>query len=166
MVMIRKLKPMVDSRQTRTSYAPVTRTLAPSSKMQQSSRISSMKISRTSSKPTSHWTSRGQWKYRFSHAHLDANTQFHGAPLQAARISKRWFPRWERIQWISFEPPNAASRKVGSNMSRRTVGHPYVNVVNPLLTTIWFVHLREYRWRMLNQHINSLNATRTQQSST
>ena len=165
MVLISNLKPMVNSRQTRTLYEPVIKTSVPSSRMPQSSRTSSKKTSGTSSKSTNHWTNRGQWRYRFSHVHLDANIQSHGAPLQAARISKRWSPRWERIQWISFGPPNAASRKVGSNMSRLTAGHPYVNVANLLLTTIWFVHLKEYRWRMLDQHTNSLNVTRTRQSS-
>ena len=165
MVMIRNLKPMVNSRQTRTLYEPVIKTSVPSSRMQQSSRTSSKRTSRTSSKPTNHWTSRGQWRYHFSHVHLDASTQSHGALWQTVRISKQWFPRWGRTLWTSFGLPNVASRKVGSSMNQRTVGHPYVNVVNPLLTTIWFVHLREYRWRMLNQHTNSLNATRTRQSS-
>ena len=143
MAVNRDLKPMVDSSQIRTSYVPVIRILATSSKMQQSSK----KTSRTSSKSISHPTNRGQWRCRFSHVHLDANIQSHGAPLQAARISKRWSPRWGRIQWISFGLPNAASRKVGSNMSRLIAGHPYVNVANLLLTTIWFVQLKEYRWR-------------------
>ena len=148
MAVNRDLKPMVDSSQIRTSYVPVIRILATSIKMQQSSKISSKQTSRTSSKSTSHRTNRGQWRYRSSHVHWDANIQSHGALLQAVRISKQWYPRWGRTQWISFGLPNVASKKVGSNMSRLIAGHPYVNVANLLLTTIWFVQLKEYRWWM------------------
>ena len=147
MVMNRDLKLTVDSSQTRMLYVLVTRVLATSNRMQQSNKTSSKETSRTSSKLTSHWTNRGQWRYRSFPVHLDANIQSLGAPWLAVRISKQWYPRWGRIQWTSFAPPNVASKKVVNNMIQQIVGHHYALVANLLLTTIWFVQLKEYRWR-------------------
>ena len=147
MVMNRDLMLTVDSNPTRMLYVLVTRVLATSNRMQQSSKTSSKETSRTFSRVTSHRINRGQWRFRSFPVRLDANIQSLGAPWPAARISKQWYPKWERILLTSYAPPNVASRKVVNNMIQQIVGHHYALVANHLHTTNWFVQLKGYRWR-------------------
>ena len=131
-----------------------------------SSKDISRLISKASSKEISSPISRGLWRFLSSPAPLDVSIQSLGAPWLVVTTLKQWYLKWGRTLSTSYEPPNAALKKVANNMSQVIAGRPYVHVARHPHTTNLFAQLRGFKWWTSSQPIKWCSVTRTRQINT